>query len=94
MFSGGWMVMVARASADWSQSLACNPDRLTNDELLHLLLYLPLRHLRRFALCLFSFFCLPDPNPRRRQIRVYYYMSSSSSSSSDYSDEDEDSHSD
>ncbi|CAL9760385.1 unnamed protein product, partial [Musa acuminata subsp. burmannicoides] len=50
----------------------------------------PLRHLRRLAICVFSFFCIPFPpdEPRNRGRRyTYRYSLSSSSASSSSSDE-------
>ncbi|KAL0903655.1 hypothetical protein M5K25_028047 [Dendrobium thyrsiflorum] len=96
VFYCGWVVMVARASAYWWQSIACNPERLSSDDVLNLLCCLPLYHLRRLSLRLFSFLCVPYNLPHRRRYRILSYdQYSSSSSSSDDSDSDhEDSHSD
>ncbi|GFY93575.1 hypothetical protein Acr_09g0000210 [Actinidia rufa] len=65
---------VANLSANVCQYIACNPERLSSDQVLHLLFCLPFQQFRRLALCLWSFFCFPPPHP---------YLSSSSSSDSD-----------
>lgn len=75
--------VVANLSADACQYIACNPQRLSSQQVLHLLFCLPFHHLRRLALSLFH---PPNPNPN-------YYLSSSD----DPSDSDSyfyDSHSD
>ncbi|KAG1347603.1 hypothetical protein COCNU_06G014320 [Cocos nucifera] len=101
VFNSRWVAAVATVSADACQYVACNPDRLSSEQVLELICCLPLHQLRRLALCLFSFFCFPvaEPPPRRRR-RFYAYRrsfssSSSSSSSSDpYDSAGYDSHSD
>ncbi|KAG0474067.1 hypothetical protein HPP92_015924 [Vanilla planifolia] len=95
VFCSGWVVVVGRTSANWWQYVVCNPERLSNDEILRLLVFIPLHHLRRIALGLFSFLCFPLPSPHR--IHRYRETSSSSSSfsdDSDNSDEDSGSHTD
>ncbi|KAG6520020.1 hypothetical protein ZIOFF_017049 [Zingiber officinale] len=94
VFHAGWVGAVARLSAEACQYVACNPERLSSDEALELIFCLPLRHLRRLAICIFSFLCFPpffpdDPRPhlRRRRFAFRYTLSSSSSSSSSSSDE-------
>ncbi|KAJ0810742.1 hypothetical protein HanPI659440_Chr01g0030411 [Helianthus annuus] len=76
------VVTVANISADLCQYIACNPERLSSDQVLHLLFCFPFQQFRRLALCLWTFFCFP----------TNHFYSSSSSSSSFSSDED--SHSD
>lgn len=86
VYSTGWVVAVARTSADLCQYAACNPERLSSDEALDAIFCLPMRFLSRFAVRVFSFFCFPldlDPNPRRRPFVQYSYATSSSSSFSD-----------
>ncbi|VFQ59259.1 unnamed protein product [Cuscuta campestris] len=51
------VVGVATASAELCQHIACNPERLSRDQVLYLLFSFPCRQLRR--LC--SAFCLPPP---------------------------------
>ncbi|CAL9204704.1 unnamed protein product [Musa hybrid cultivar] len=83
VFNAGWVAAVARVSAEACQYVACNPERLSSEEVLDLLFCLPLRHLRGFALCLFSFLCFPPfLSDDLRRNRLYYLGSSSSSSSS------------
>ncbi|KAJ0966286.1 hypothetical protein J5N97_027424 [Dioscorea zingiberensis] len=91
VFNSAWVARVATLSADLCQYIACNPQRLSSAEVLDLLCCLPLHHLRRLALCLFSFFCFPTDH-----LHPYHYhrSSSSSSSSSSYDSDDYDSHSD
>ncbi|WOL04234.1 hypothetical protein Cni_G12955 [Canna indica] len=97
VFNAWWVEAVARVSAEACQYVACNPERLSSEEVLDLICCLPLRHLRRLSICLFSFFCFPpflpdDTLPRRRRRRRYAYrdrLSPSSSSSSLSSSSDE-----
>ncbi|KAK8952957.1 hypothetical protein KSP40_PGU001980 [Platanthera guangdongensis] len=63
VFNGGWVLMVARASAVCCQYIACNPERLSSDQVFHLLFSLPLHHLRRAALFFFSFLRPPPRSP-------------------------------
>ncbi|KAL3841299.1 hypothetical protein ACJIZ3_025890 [Penstemon smallii] len=78
------LVGVAKVSANACQYIACNPERLNPDQVLHLIFCFPFQHLRRLTICLWTFFCFPPPdnNP-------YYFTSSSSSSSDFYHDLDE-----
>ncbi|KVH90845.1 uncharacterized protein LOC112521987 [Cynara cardunculus var. scolymus] len=55
----GLVTSVATVSADIWQSVACFSERITNEELLDLVVYFPLQQLGRFALCLWNFFCVP-----------------------------------
>ncbi|KAG6512800.1 uncharacterized protein LOC121976982 [Zingiber officinale] len=92
VFHAGRAVAVARLSADACQYVACNPERMSSDEALDLICCLPLRHLRRLSVCIFSFLCFPpffpdDPRPRRRFAYRYTLSSSSSSSLTSSSDE-------
>ncbi|KAI3826358.1 hypothetical protein L1987_00405 [Smallanthus sonchifolius] len=77
------VVAVANISADICQYIACNPERLSSEQVLNLIFCFPFQQFRRFALCLWTFFCFP-PNTN-------FYSSSSSSSSFS---SDDDSHSD
>ncbi|GAA0161868.1 hypothetical protein LIER_39311 [Lithospermum erythrorhizon] len=54
---------VANVSADVCQYIACNPERLRSDQVLHLLFVYPFQHLHRFTLCLWTFFCFLPPDP-------------------------------
>lgn len=91
VFNSPLVVGVAKISANACQYIACNPERLSADQVLHLLFCFPFQQLRRLAFCLWTFFCFPPPtNP--------FFISSSSSSSSSDSDvfylDEEDLHSD
>ncbi|KAK1411909.1 hypothetical protein QVD17_32759 [Tagetes erecta] len=79
------VVAVANISADICQYIACNPERLSSEQVLRLIFCFPFQQFRRFALCLWTFFCFP--------VNTGFYSSSSSSSSSSFSSDD-DSHSD
>ncbi|OIT34710.1 hypothetical protein A4A49_14008 [Nicotiana attenuata] len=81
VFNSPIIVGVANISADLCQYIACNPERLSSDEVLYLLFCFPCQQFRRFALCLWTFFCFPLPNP-------YAFSSSSSFSDSDLDLED------
>ncbi|CAN4109062.1 unnamed protein product [Withania somnifera] len=63
VFNSPIIVGVANVSADLCQYIACNPERLRSDEVLYLLFCFPCQQLRRFAFCLWTFFCFPLPNP-------------------------------
>ncbi|KAL5720276.1 hypothetical protein ACHQM5_012955 [Ranunculus cassubicifolius] len=86
VFNSVLVVSVAKFSAHVWQYIACNPERLSSDQVLDLVCCLPLQQLGRLALCLWSFFCLPQPDS-------YYSYSSDSTYSSEESD-GYDSHSD
>ncbi|KAL8456225.1 hypothetical protein ACS0TY_034445 [Phlomoides rotata] len=75
VFNSPLVVGVAKVSAYACQFIACNPERLSTDQVLHHLFCLPFHHLRRFAFCLWTFFCFPPPNNP--------FLSSSSSSDLD-----------
>ncbi|KAG5517757.1 hypothetical protein RHGRI_038215 [Rhododendron griersonianum] len=83
VFNSVVVLSVANISADAWQYLACFPERLSGHQLLDLLCCFPLQHFGRFALCLWTFFCLPPSPP-------LYYPSSSYS----HFDPDSDSYSD
>ncbi|RVW46906.1 hypothetical protein CK203_074398 [Vitis vinifera] len=51
---------VAVVSADLCQYVACNPERLSPEHVLHLLFCFPFQQLRRLALCISAFFCSPS----------------------------------
>lgn len=86
VFNSPVIVGVAKVSANACQYIACNPERLSGDEVLRLLFCFPFQQLRRLALCIWTFFCFPPPtNP--------FLTSSSSYSDSDvYDDLDPDLH--
>ncbi|KAI3471494.1 hypothetical protein Pfo_028144 [Paulownia fortunei] len=91
VFNSPLVVRVAKVSANACQYIACNPERLSTDQVLQLLFCFPFQQLRRLAFCLWTFFCSPPLNNP--------YLTSSSSSSSSFSDSDvydmeEDLHSD
>lgn len=65
VFNSVLMVDVANLSADFWQFIGCisNTERLSSDQILYLLFCFPFQQIRRFSLCLWTFFCLPLPNP-------------------------------
>ncbi|CAN0887701.1 hypothetical protein LINGRAHAP2_LOCUS15653 [Linum grandiflorum] len=83
VFSSVIVLSVAHVSAEAWQQISClrlqRRRRLTAPQLLDLLCCFPLHQLGRFALCLWSFLCLPPPD----SFYSYSYYSSSSSSSDD-----------
>ena len=85
VFNSLMVLSVAHVSADAWQYIACNPERLSSDQLLDLICCFPLQQLGRLALCLWTFLCLPPPDS------FYSYAYYSSSSSSDDDDDDDDS---
>ncbi|KAK9201214.1 hypothetical protein WN944_016415 [Citrus x changshan-huyou] len=54
------VLTIANVSANVCQYIACNPERLPADQVLHLLCCLPLRHLRRLAFSFWAFLCYSD----------------------------------
>nr|XP_004504208.1 uncharacterized protein LOC101498861 [Cicer arietinum] len=74
------VVRVARVSAEAWQWLSGIDDPINSDQLLDLFFCFPLHHLGRLALCLCSFFCLPQP-----YYSFYSYIPSDSDSASDSS---------
>ncbi|KAK8604499.1 hypothetical protein V6N13_099439 [Hibiscus sabdariffa] len=75
------VVAIANLSANLCQYIACNPERLSSDQVLYLIFYLPCRHIGRLADSLWLYLCF---NPPGHPL-------------SDYTDEDDDddaSHSD
>ncbi|KAI4344841.1 hypothetical protein L6164_012028 [Bauhinia variegata] len=69
VFNSLIILSVAHVSADAGQCLACIPERLSSDQLLDLVCCFPLQQLGRLALCLWTFFCLPQPD----SFYSYYY---------------------
>ncbi|WOH07938.1 hypothetical protein DCAR_0727373 [Daucus carota subsp. sativus] len=82
VFNTKLVVSVAKASADAWQYLACLPETINNQHLLDLVLCFPLEQLGRFALCFWSFFCVPS-SPDSYYLYHSYNRSDSSSSDSD-----------
>ncbi|KAL9379326.1 hypothetical protein Peur_027808 [Populus x canadensis] len=75
------MVTIANVSANLCQYIACNPERLSSDQVLHLLFCLPLHHFGRLALSFWTY--------------LYYHPTSPYLPYSDSdADSDNDSHSD
>lgn len=62
------IVSVAKISAEFWLHIACLSEHVSSEQLLDLICCLPLEHLGRLALCLWTFFCLP-PSPDT----TYYY---------------------
>ncbi|KAI4317447.1 hypothetical protein L6164_025314 [Bauhinia variegata] len=75
VFNSLIVLSVAHVSADVWQCVACIPERLSSHQLLDLVCCFPLQQLGRLALCLWTFFCIPQPDS-------YYYFY--------YSDDDSD----
>ncbi|KAL5765273.1 hypothetical protein ACOSQ2_017867 [Xanthoceras sorbifolium] len=87
VFNSEMVLTVAHASADMWQYLSCipSPDRVSSHQLLDLVCCFPLQQLGRFALCLWTFLCLPPPD----SLYAYsYYDSSDSDSDFDHHDHD------
>ncbi|CAK9136732.1 unnamed protein product [Ilex paraguariensis] len=63
VFSSPLLAGVVNVSANVCQYIACNPERLSSEQVLYLLFCFPFQQFRRFALCLWTFFCFPPPNP-------------------------------
>ncbi|KAJ0806629.1 hypothetical protein HanPI659440_Chr02g0091561 [Helianthus annuus] len=59
VFNTVLLASVATVSADVWQSIACFSDRISTQELFDLVVCFPLHQFGQFALCLWSFFCLP-----------------------------------
>ncbi|CAN1765297.1 hypothetical protein LINPERHAP1_LOCUS9586 [Linum perenne] len=55
-------VAVAGVSANLCQYIACNPERLPSDQVLHLIFCLPVQQLGRVAISLWTYLCY-NPNP-------------------------------
>ncbi|XP_020994568.1 uncharacterized protein LOC107480508 [Arachis duranensis] len=87
VFSSMLVVSVARVSGEAWQWAACIGEPLTTEQLVDLLCCFPLHQLGRLALCLCSFFCLPNPDS-------YYYYSSYLPSDDDDDDDLADDHDD
>ncbi|KAK7318770.1 hypothetical protein RJT34_03477 [Clitoria ternatea] len=73
------VLTVARVSAEAWQWAACIAEPLSSRQMLDLLCCFPFHQLTRLALCLCSFFCLPQPDS------YYSYIPSDS----DHSDSDD-----
>ncbi|XVE56982.1 hypothetical protein DITRI_Ditri04bG0055000 [Diplodiscus trichospermus] len=56
------VLTVANVSANVCQYIACNPERLSSDQVLHLLFCLPFHRLRRFADSLWLYLCFNPPH--------------------------------
>ncbi|OVA06357.1 hypothetical protein BVC80_8885g3 [Macleaya cordata] len=91
VFNSVIVMNVANLSANFCQYIACNPDRLSSQQVLDLICCLPLQQLGRLALCLWTFFCFPPPDS---YLSYSDDSSDSSSSSSAYYYDPDDSHSD
>ncbi|GLT60528.1 hypothetical protein SLA2020_354980 [Shorea laevis] len=57
------VVATANLSANFCQYIACNPERLDSDQVLHLLCCFPLDQLRRLVRSLWLYLCF-DPQNR------------------------------
>ncbi|KAJ7955440.1 Serine/threonine-protein kinase pats1 [Quillaja saponaria] len=92
VFNSLIVLSVAHLSADAWQYIACIQDRLSSNQLLDLVCCFPLQQLGRFALCLWTFLCLPPPDA----YYTYSYSSDSDDSSTavDYEEYYYNSHSD
>nr|DAD42083.1 TPA_asm: hypothetical protein HUJ06_000313 [Nelumbo nucifera] len=84
VFNSHLVVTVANLSANLCQYIACNPERLSSQQVLELVCCFPLQQLGRLALCLWTFFCFPPPQP----YHSYSSDDSDSSSASDYEIDD------
>uniref|UniRef100_A0A7N0UHC2 Uncharacterized protein n=1 Tax=Kalanchoe fedtschenkoi TaxID=63787 RepID=A0A7N0UHC2_KALFE len=62
VFSSKMVVSTAKVSAGVWQALACQPERLTNEELFNVLVRFPLHQMRRLALRLWTLLSMPN-NP-------------------------------
>ncbi|KAI3924360.1 hypothetical protein MKW98_032561 [Papaver atlanticum] len=91
VFNSDIVLRVANLSANLCQYIACNPDRLSSEQVLDLICCIPLQQLGRLALCVWNFFCFPPPDSHPN---YYTYYSSSDSNSDSDSYYDDDSHSD
>ncbi|CAI0433152.1 unnamed protein product [Linum tenue] len=56
------VVTVADVSANLCQYIACNPERLPSDQVLHLIFCVPMQQFGRLALSLWTYLCY-NPNP-------------------------------
>ncbi|KAK1435238.1 hypothetical protein QVD17_00999 [Tagetes erecta] len=78
VFNSVLVASVATVSTDIWQSIACISEPISGQELLDLVICFPLHQLAQFALCIWSFFCLP-----LSPVDSYYHYYT-------YDDEDED----
>ncbi|CAI0440570.1 unnamed protein product [Linum tenue] len=85
VFNSVIVLSVAHVSVEAWQQIACLrlQNRFTAPQLLDLLCCFPLHQLGRFAVCLWTFLCLPPSD----SFYSYSYSSSSSSADSDDSDD-------
>ncbi|GKB08049.1 hypothetical protein Tco_0836333 [Tanacetum coccineum] len=81
VFNTVLITSVATISADIWQSVACISDRITNQELLDLVICFPLQQLGRFAIVFWNFFCVPPAPPE------YYAYSYTTYDDTDYDDD-------
>ncbi|KAM0024918.1 hypothetical protein Hdeb2414_s0022g00621121 [Helianthus debilis subsp. tardiflorus] len=83
VFNTVLLASVATVSTDVWQSIVCFSDRISTQELFDLVICFPLHQFGQFALCLWSFFCLPfSPGDS------YYYYSYTYDDHEDYSGSD------
>ncbi|KAK2641538.1 hypothetical protein Ddye_023301 [Dipteronia dyeriana] len=77
------VLRVAHVSGEMWQYLSCVPseERMSRQQLLDVVCCLPLQQLGRFAICLWTFLCLPPPDSF---YSYSYYDSSDSDSDSDF----------
>nr|GEX50315.1 serine/threonine-protein kinase pats1 [Tanacetum cinerariifolium] len=73
VFNTVLIASVATISADIWQSVACISDRITNQELLDLVICFPLQQLGRFAIVFWNFFCAPPAPPEHYAYSYSYY---------------------
>ncbi|XP_027347161.1 uncharacterized protein LOC113858643 [Abrus precatorius] len=88
------VLTVARVSAEawqWASCIGNRESALSSEQMLDLICCFPFHQLSRFALCLCSFFCLPQPDS---YYPYSYFPSSDSDDSDDSSDYYYHSHSD
>ncbi|KAJ4724021.1 Serine/threonine-protein kinase pats1 [Melia azedarach] len=85
VFNSVIVLTVAHVSADAWQQISCIPttEQISSEQLLDLVCCFPLQQLGRFALCLWTFLCLPPPDSF---YSYSYYDSSSEEEDSDYHD--------
>ncbi|KAB1999967.1 hypothetical protein ERO13_D12G178750v2 [Gossypium hirsutum] len=81
VLNSSMVVAIANISANLCQYVACNPERLSSDQVLHLIFCLPCRHFGRLADSLWLYLCFNPPDHPL-------------SDSSDDDDDDDPSHSD
>ncbi|KAJ0078512.1 hypothetical protein Patl1_22932 [Pistacia atlantica] len=57
VLNSSMVVRVANVSANVCQFVACNPQRLPTDQVLHLLCCVPFQQFRRLALSFWTYLC-------------------------------------